>query len=241
MIYLVGEMSNGAAKLNDTFPRGWGRMYVERPINPFPSEPWALDNGVFRAWRNGLSYEEAFERFERQLERASEVAYGGSLPLFVVAPDLPADASSIFLSLDWLATWELERQEELDPYGWHYGTRNGILPIFLAVQDGMTPDQLEELVDPETDEPILAKFSGLFIGGSDAFKETASEWRELADRWNLELHYGRATQSRLKAAIEAGADSADSAHPIRLGGARWERFLDVADELGIGLERGAVA
>lgn len=237
MTYLVGEMSNGAAKLADTYPRGIGRCFVERPIAPFPGEPWALDNGVFRAWNAAgrdpsIDYAEAYAQFESRLPLAAELAREGRGPMFIVAPDRPADPSSIFESLAWVAEYELEEQEELDPMGWYHGAAAASLPIYLAVQDGMDPQAIEELVDVETDEPVLSKFSGLFLGGTDDFKrDTLAAWRELADRWGIALHYGRCTQSKLADAVAAGCDSADSSHPIRLAGARWERFLEVFDEV----------
>lgn len=235
MIYLVGEMSNGSRKLEDTYPRGIGRCYVERPIEPFESEPWFLDNGVFRTWNaNGRNpdteYEADYARFAKKLERVSEIADTSGL-LFVVVPDRPGDAASLWTSLAWIDEWEYEgRQEELDPWGAYYGSRYGSIPLYLAVQDGMTPEELEEAVDVETDEPYLSKVSGLFLGGTDDFKnDTLHVWRELADRWGLKLHYARCTQSRIAEAVEAGCDSADSSHPNRLGGDRWARFLNVFD------------
>lgn len=228
--YLIGEVSNGTAKLADVRERAGGRMYVDRRIDPLPGEPWALDNGVFRAWRNGESYAERFARFEVQLERVAELAAEGRGPLFVVAPDLPAEGeASLLESLAWLREWESSRQESLDPWGFYYGTAAGLIPVYLAVQDGMEPAELERLEDPETGRPVLESFAGIFLGGSDAFKATAAAWRELADRWGLRLHYARATQSRLAHATEVEADSADSAHPVRLGSDRWARFLAVLD------------
>ena len=234
MIYLLGEMSNGSAKLRDTLPRGIGRCYVERPLDPFPGEPWFLDNGVFRTWnRNGrdpaTDYAADYARFEGRLPRVAELAGEGRWPLFVVVPDRPGDPASLLESLVWLEEWELGDQEELDPVGYWTGFRE--IPLYLAVQDGMTPADLEELRDPETDRALLERIDGLFLGGTDAFKETVGAWRELADRWGLGLHYGRATQSRIAGAIAAGCDSADSSHPNRLGGARWARFLEVFDGL----------
>jgi len=239
MLYLIGETSNGHGKLADTYPRGIGRCYVERPLRPFDGEPWFLDNGVFRAWNQNdrdpsTDYADTYERFERKMVEAAELAAQGNSPLFVVVPDRPADPASIWTSLAWVDEYQYGGGlEESDPWAFAYGTRHGAVPLYLAVQDGMTPEQLEALVDPETDEPALAAFSGLFLGGSDDFKASVGIWRDLATRWGLKLHYGRCTQSRIAAARDAGCDSADSSHPNRLGGARWERFLEVYDaELG---------
>lgn len=231
MIYLIGEVSNGAAKLADARARGMGRMFVDRldeaAYTPLPGEPWALDNGAYREYLAGGDYETRFARFAEMLEIAAEVARDGNPPLFVVAPDRPADTDSILETLTWIQEYREERLLELDPMGWTYGTRHGALPLYLAVQNGMTPAGLEELRDAETDEPILEHFAGLFLGGDDDFKATVGEWRELADRWGMKLHYGRATQSRIRGAVEAGCDSGDSAHPNRLGPDRWARFLRV--------------
>ncbi len=238
LTYLVGEMSNGAAKLRDTHPRGIGRCYVERPIRPFDSEPWFLDNGVFRVFNaNGRDissdYTDCYANFETKLEEASVVAKR-SPAMFIVAPDRPGDPDSIWTSVEWILEYqENGRQAELDPQGWYYGGAHGTLPVYLAIQDGMTPELLESIVDVETDDPLLSMLGGLFIGGTDSFKEVSSlkQWRELANRWGLRLHFGRCTQSRLQDAVDSGCDSADSAHPIRLAGRRWTRFLEVFDNV----------
>ncbi|MDH5279562.1 MAG: hypothetical protein OEW52_00265 [Thermoleophilia bacterium] len=233
MIYLVGEMSNGSAKLADTYPRGIGRCYVERPLEPFPGEPWILDNGVFRAWNAAgrdpsIDYADCYAAFEARLENVAELVREDRGPLFVVVPDRPADPSSFWTSLAWLDDYEQERQEELDPSGWYHGAR--MIPLFLAVQNGMTPELLEAERCAETDRPLLERVDGLFLGGTDEFKaDTLDAWRELADRHGLRLHFGRCTQSRIAAALEAGCDSADSSHPNRLGGERWARFLEAFD------------
>ena len=160
----------------------------------------------------------------------AELASSTRAPLFIVVPDRPADPTSLLVSLEWIEDW-YSRCEELDP--WAFFGYGRAIPLYLAVQDGMTPEELEELRWVETDEPYLDLVDGLFLGGSDDFKKTAPAWRALADRWGLKLHYGRATQSRIAAAKAAGADSADSSHPNRLGGDRWARFLAVIDdELG---------
>ena len=233
MIYLVGEMSNGSAKLGDTYPRGIGRCYVERPLDPFEGEPYFLDNGVFRVWNANdrdpsTDYAETYARFERRLPEVAELAAEGREPLFVVVPDRPADPASIWTSLAWLDDYEIEDQEELDPWGFWTGARS--IPLFLAVQNGMSPEDLDGLTCPETDRPLVERIDGIFLGGTDDFKAaTLDAWRAFADWHGLRLHYGRCTQSKLAEAVDAGCDSADSSHPNRLGGARWDRFLDVFD------------
>lgn len=228
LVYMVGEMSNGSAKLLDTHPRGIGRCYVDRPIDPLPGEPWFLDNGVFREWNANdrspeTDYAARYAFFESRLPRAIELAAEGRGPMFVVVPDRPACPRSFRVSVDWID----ERGDELDAAG---------VPMYFAVQDGMTPELLEGEHDPERGL-LLNRIAGLFIGGSDDFKtaDNVRRWRELADRWGLKLHYGRCTQTRLADAVAVGCDSADSSHPNRLGGAaddptsRWGRFLEVFD------------
>ena len=214
MIYLLGEMTNGSAKLAETYPRGIGRCYVERPLDPFTSEPWILDNGVFRAWnRNGrdpaTDYAAEYAYFESRLDQVADLVEEGRGPLFVVAPDRPGDPASLDVTLAWLADWG----ELLDSYG---------IPIYAAVQDGMTPGSVEA-------SGLLERVSGLFLGGTDEFKLTAASWRELTAAHGLGFHWGRCTQSVIADAVELGCDSADSSHPCRLAGARWARFLQVFD------------
>ena len=215
MIYYVGEMSNGSAKLLDTYPRGIGRCYIERPIEPFEEEPWFLDNGVFREWnRNGrdieTDYQARYKYFESRLPRAAELVLEGRGPDFIVAPDRPGDSTSLDVTVAWLDAHETY----LEGMG---------LPVYMAVQDGMTAASLAY-------DDVLERIDGLFLGGTDAFKERADEFAALAKAEGLAFHWGRCTQSRLAHAVEIGCDSADSSHPIRLAGARWARFLEVFDE-----------
>lgn len=227
MIFLLGEVSNGSKKLELARAEGWGRMFVERPLRPLEGEPWALDNGAFRAWNAGEPYAPYYERFMAKLEHAAEIAAAGEPPLLVVAPDEPAAGlDSLWVTLEWLEAWEQERQAELDPIGWHYGTRHGLLPVFVAVQDGMTPEDLEAL-DPETGRPWIERFAGVFLGGTNEWKaRTAEAWAELARSYGLRFHYARAgTAAKIDHARDVGADSADSAFPCFLAGERWDRFV----------------
>ena len=229
MQYYLGEQSNGAKKLtDDAYPRGIGRCFVTRPIQPFVDEPWFLDNGVFPAWN-----------------RPDENG-------FMVIPDRPGEgAESLLESLSWLDKYMSEGLAwDNDALLCHTGCAD--LPLYLAVQDGMVPADLEwgfneaedgTVIDPSLGsytgcvdgimgEPVLWKISGIFIGGTDEFKlNTLADWREFCDKHGLKLHYGRCTQSRLQEAVDAGCDSGDSSHPLRLGGTRWARFLEVFDKV----------
>lgn len=234
MIYLVGEMSNGSKKLRDTYPRGIGRCYVERPMRPFEGEPWFLDNGVFRTWNANdrdpaTDYAKDYARFESRLPEVGELTRTGVEPMFVVVPDRPGDPSSLWTSWAWLDWYEETLQREVDPAGWAIGVR--MVPLYLAVQDGMTPAQLANLDPcPETETHLLERVDGLFLGGTDDFKDALGGWRAVCDLWGLKLHFGRCTMTRIEPAKLAGCDSADSSHPNRLGADRWARFLAVHDE-----------
>jgi hypothetical protein len=172
---------------------GWGRLFVEKPT-PRKGEPWALDNGVFSAWKAQTKWSAA--AFLKSVE-ASE---GLHAPTLAVLPDIVGGGSaSIAHSLRWRAVLP-------------------DLPWYLAVQDGMTRAEVAA---------VLPDLAGLFLGGTDAFKATAPMWRELAHEHGKRFHYARvSTENRLKAALDCGADSADSSQMLwSVGpGSHWARF-----------------
>ena len=125
------------------------------------------------------------DAYLRRLERA----YAVGRPYIAVVPDLVAGGlRSLEFSLRWL---------ERLPADW---------PWYLAVQDGM------KLADVE---PVLGKFAGIFLGGTDRFKGTAYWWCQLAHKHGKLFHYARAgTPRKIQHAVEVGADSCDSAFPL---------------------------
>lgn len=97
---------------------GWGRVCCRAP-QPYPGEPWALDNGAFAAWKGG-------KPFDAEAFAARAWAWAAKLPRFGVLPDVVGEGErSLELSLSWLS--------RLPPIPW-----------YLAVQDGMT----ESMVAP---------------------------------------------------------------------------------------------
>lgn len=100
---------------------GWGRLFVEKPT-PREGEPWALDNGVFGAWKAGKPWSAA--AFLRSLEAAAELPP----PALAVLPDKVGEgAASISWSMKWRAV--------LPDREW-----------YLAVQDGMTRDDVSAVL-----------------------------------------------------------------------------------------------
>lgn len=92
---------------------GWGRLFVEKP-SPRAGEPWALDNGVFAAWKGQKKWSAA--AFLKSLEQSAEL----HPPTLAVLPDIVGGGSA---SIEWSLRWRAVLPA---------------LPWYLAVQDGMT-------------------------------------------------------------------------------------------------------
>jgi hypothetical protein len=140
---------------------GWGRMCCESAPKPWPYELWGFDNLAYAAWAqagfpSGLTIDDWLilwdsDDYERRLRIAQEIPLD---PYLAAVPDIPAGGlQSLEFSLRW--------REQLDS-SW---------PWYLVVQDGMTAADVK---------PVAKWFSGLFLGGSDAFKNTARLWCDLA-------------------------------------------------------------
>ena len=131
--------------------------------------------------------------------RLSRAMYMG-VPYIAVLPDIVGEGIK---SLEFSLAWHKKLPA-------HY-------PWYLAVQDGMT----EEMI-----EPVIGDFKGIFLGGTDDFKETDYKWCKFAHKHNKLFHYGRAgTLKKIKRAYDIGSDSLDSAFPL------WtdERLKQTAD------------
>ena len=85
---------------------------------------------------------------------------------------------------------------------------SGVCPLLLAVQDGMTPDDVRSVVGPEL---------GIAVGGSTEWKErTATAWGALARASGAYLHVLRVnTCRRIAICRDAGADSFDGSSVSR--------------------------
>lgn len=163
---------------------------------------WFYDNGAFEDWRAGAPFNylqwsrdmRAIRLWQDNQGIPTYRPHGGerlTAPDFVVVPDLVAQGwHSMFFSLEHL--------EE---------ARRSGAPCYLAVQDGMTPAFVAT---------HIAKFDGLFVGGSLEWKlETGAAWVKFGRKHGRRVHIGRVgTVDRVQWAIAIGASSIDSSLPL---------------------------
>jgi hypothetical protein len=149
-----------------------------------------MDNGVYMYWKNNIEFDEA--KFQRRIDRCWDDDIELSM---AVLPDVVGGGAD---SLTRSATW------------YHYRPIPKSWPWYLVVQDGMTPDMI--------DDYHFDGIVGVFLGGTDAFKSTAVFWRDYAKERGLKFHYGRCnTIRRIEAALQIGVDSLDTfaLHPMK--------------------------
>lgn len=156
---------------------GWRMLISATGSHRDEGMPFAIDNGAFTAWQQGRSFDhDAFRRL---------LASHGDRADWVVLPDVVAEREpSLAMSMAYLT---------------EVGTRYRWL---LAVQDGMTPDDLT---------PFIGSIYGLAIGGSTEWKEqSAPMWGRAAAEHGLYLHMLRVNSARrINLAACAGCHSFD--------------------------------
>lgn len=145
------------------------------------------DNGAWADFQAGRSFDDdAYERFLDWLAAQPVTAD------WLVLPDIVAGGlASLALSMRYI-----NRCLSVAPL------------VLIAVQDGMTTDDLAPLVGPSV---------GIFLGGSTEWKlATMAEWgRFCADR-NLHYHVARVNSiSRMALAASCGATSVDGSSASR--------------------------
>lgn len=157
--------------------------------------PFALDNGAYGCFQRGESFN--WDSFNAMVNKLGDRA------AWVVAPDIVAGGlESLRMSITWRANWDR-------------------CPVLLAVQDGMTADDVA---------PYLNKNTGIAVGGSTEFKiKTLPIWSRLTCLNGSYLHVLRVnTRRRLTACALAGADSVDgtSASIYSVNAPKLRRWVD---------------
>lgn len=166
----------------------WGMMHTPDWRNPINGiKFWALDNGAYSAWVNGREFDG--EKFLAVINKIP----AENPPDFIVLPDIvAAGKDSLLFSYQWKA---------MLPPEYRY---------YLAVQDGVVPDDLDWL-----------GYDGIFVGGTLKWKmRTGVEWVQSAHENEMPCHIGKVgTFRRLFWAYRIGVDSIDSStFPCANGG-----------------------
>lgn len=143
-----------------------------------PWMPFALDNDAFSAWTSQKPW-----KLGPWLEMLHAVKSSGLKPKLVLVPDVVADREATIIS------WH-EHSATAAAFGW---------PLAMAVQDGMTPDDLPSNL--KADEDVV------FIGGTTEWK-----WRSLP-MWaatGRRIHVGRVNEiEKLWVCERFGVESVD--------------------------------
>jgi len=230
---------------------------IDRRLDPWPYEPWMLDNGAYAqatkqarelGFRNvdellaaglgpKLTYE--YDTWYEQLIEAGDLGWDRQ-PSIVVLPDRVGDGQrSLATSLEWYHRfWEdfQDNVEDAEVDGVEYDPENDPLSetlFYVAVQPGIEPTDLEQ-VCPHCGSwdnfPIYLHFHGILLGGSSRWKVAhAARWKRWCGERHLALHYARAgTPAKARFARSVGADSIDSAFPLWTM-ERFEQFVDAIE------------
>jgi hypothetical protein len=160
---------------------GWRLMVSAKGVVRTEGFPYALDNGAWHCFQHQLPFDEAaFLAAYRKLGMGAD---------FCVLPDIVAGGQrSLEFSLSWFP-------------------RLGDCPNYLAVQDGMEPNDILP----------IRKIDGLFVGGTSKWKElTMPMWGSVARLMGIKLHIGRVNSARrIHLCAAAGADSFDGSSVSR--------------------------
>jgi len=126
-----------------------GHLYSpSRRTRPTPVLPYLLDNGAFSAFSNGKPWDT-----DSFIAHVEYYAFKALRPIGVVVPDVVADAAATF------EKWSYWSPILRDKYH---------LKLYLAVQDGMTVDEVTSL-EPQPD--------AIFVGGTTEWKwQTVPIW-----------------------------------------------------------------
>lgn len=173
---------------------GWGLLISATDSHiKYDFDMWGLDNGAWSAYQSGQPWQpEPFIKLCNKLGRGAQ---------WVVVPDIVAGGlESLELSRQWLPRLQGVAKHQL-----------------LAVQDGMTPSDIE---------PILTGTVGIFVGGSTDWKlSTLHLWGSLAAKVGCYFHVGRVNSiKRINMCQDVGAHSFDGTSVSRFS--KTLRLLD---------------
>lgn len=172
-----------ANRLDQQFPGRLGLLIGPGDWRPLRHDlPFALDNDRFAAVFRGKPWTAV-----DYVAFLNKVKVAGVKPRWAVVPDVPKDAKA---TLEWWDKWAPEVRRRLR------------CPLAMAVQDGMTPNDVWCCRPP----PEV-----IFVGGTTEWKwQSLSTWTKYFPR----VHVGRVNSyARLWAVHESGAESSD--------GTRW--------------------
>lgn len=163
---------------------GWGRLFVASRPAPVRGEPWAIDNGVFGAWKRGTPWD------ERPFLRNIEAADGLPAPLFGVLPDIVGGGlESLRRSVSWLPRL---------PASWRW---------ILPVQDGMRADDVAATFADGVGGLFLGG-TDAFKATAPQWSRLAHD----RGRWFHFARVS--TANRLRLAHEVASDSVDTTQPL---------------------------
>ena len=162
---------------------GWRLLISATGCHRSEGFPYAIDNGAWTAHQQGTD-------FNYSLFRKLLGSHGAGADWFVLPDIVAGGVSSLRRSTAWL------EHEECPT-----------LPL-LAVQDGIRPEHVVDLVGPEV---------GLAVGGSTEWKlRTLHAWGKLAQRTGCYVHALRVnTLVRLNLCRDAGIHSFDGSGASR--------------------------
>jgi len=162
---------------------GWRLLVSARGVLRHEGFPYAIDNGAWTAFQKDEPFD--VPAFEKAVE------WGGSGADWLILPDIVGGGiESLRVSMEWAPRLQ------------------GVCPLLLAVQDGMTIADVAPLVGPGL---------GIAIGGSTEWKEgTLAAWGALAREKGAYLHVLRVnTCRRIDLCRDAGAHSFDGSSVTR--------------------------
>ena len=166
------------------------------PAWEYEDEPWGFDNGAWADQSAGREFDG--NRFRKWLNRCRDKQ--SYPPIVAAVPDIAISGTDVgepgLASLAFSNRWRREL-----PNDW---------PWFLVVQDGVCPERVRR-------DLYAYDYAGIFLGGTDKFKQTAPIWCDMAHRHNKLFHFGRCSRidSWVRMALRIGADSMDTT--------RWTR------------------